>query len=148
MSRFIEIVDDSEEFEFVFVDPATKQPTDAAMMLRVLSPDQKDEFERAATKYEFIKGSRHSVFDAAVYVGLCLDAAIRSWRGIVRKGEPVDCTRDNKLRLPEPVKQEVMRLCVGREVGLPGQSGIDPNRGSGSSSRGGSMTGAPRPVAS
>lgn len=150
MSRFIEIADPNEVIDYRYVDPSTKQETGTIFQLQVLTIDERSAIERKHTKPEWVRGQRVMNFDADAYVSDCLDKAIKGWNDPVSgectvrsKGRPVPCTTKAKSMLPESVRAELVRLCVGRELAdimaqqrgeAVGDAPADPTKGFGTSS--------------
>lgn len=113
----IEIVEDADVVSWQFIDPSTKQVFDSKFKLRVVTSSLQRELRRKYTKHEFVRGTRQENFDWAKFNDDCIDFAVVEWTEVKRKGVDIPCTRENKLLLPEMVKAEIIRLCLGKELG-------------------------------
>lgn len=160
MSRFIEIADDNEVFDYPYRDPATKVLTGTVFGIRVLTPDFRRALEQKHTTQEFVRGQRIPIFNADSYVREGLDYAVVRWSGVRKAGEELPCNPFYKDRLPESVRTELVRLCFGRELGDiiaeargeklpegPDAAQQDPSSVSDSSATGSETKAGPRPVA-
>lgn len=117
MAQHIEIADDADVIQWQYRNPETNEAFDSVFTLRVVPSAKQRELRRLHTKHLFIRGSRQEDFDWAKFNDDCIDFAIVDWRDVKRRGADVPCTRETKLQLPEMVKIEIIRLCLGRELG-------------------------------
>jgi hypothetical protein len=149
----IEIVQPNEVRKYQFVDPDTKVKYDSVFDIRVVPNDTQKRYRQEATTYEQTRRGREERFDWQGFVEKCLDYCIVNWTGVRHEGKELPCESVYKNMLPEIVKSEIVRLCVGRELGeiQAGQIGRDedgggeseeqdPNASSGSSASGGVKT--------
>jgi hypothetical protein len=124
---FIEIADDSDIIPWQFTDPDTKIKAASVFQLRTVPNEIKKQLEFDYTKVEFTRRGKQETFDWQGYVAECLDYCIVGWKGIKRQGEDLPCELEWKTKLPELVKADIIRLCVGRELGQL-QSGVKPSQ--------------------
>ncbi len=100
----------------------TPEGTQSTFELRIVPDDVEKEARKQATRKEWDKGQRTESFDVHAFLARILDYAIVDWTGIkVRDANGVSelpCTKANKLLLPEKVKSEINRLCLGKEIAL------------------------------
>lgn len=115
---FIHIVDETDTITW---QPESEDGTklDSVLTLQVLSDKQLSDLRKRHNKTAFKHGQRVEDFDSFGFTNDVVDAAIVGWTGVFRGGtdDPLPCTREVKLRLPERLKIEVVRLCAGREAG-------------------------------
>lgn len=117
MADFIQITDDGDVQTWQFKHPETGRAYDSTFRLRIVPSDLQRVLRRKYTKFEFVRGQRNEVLDWAAFMDDCLDHAIVGWSDVKSKGIDIPCERRFKLLLPEAVKQEIIRLCVGKELG-------------------------------
>lgn len=127
---FINIVEENEPFEW---SPETEdgKKTDSVFTLVVLSEDLLTALRKKHTHITWKNGQRIDDFAAFDFAADVVDKAVQGWKGVVRAktGEAVACDRANKLRLPERLKVEILRLCAGKEAGrLYEDVGLDPKK--------------------
>jgi hypothetical protein len=159
MGQMIEIVQPDDVRDYQFVDPDTKVKYDSVFQIRVVPNDEQKKMRKRATTFENTRRGREERFDWQSFVEECLDYAITGWKKVQMKGQDLPCERQYKSMLPEIVRAEIVRLCVGRELGeiQAGQigdgdgeapaEGADPNVASGPSASGGLRTISSSPVA-
>ena len=117
MSGYVEIVDAGETFPFTPAPNTTFQ-------LRVVPDDVEKKIRAKATKRDWDKGQRVMDFDTHQFAAQILDFSIVGWEGVKkvrlvngeRTSEDLACTPANKLLLPEALKAEITRLCLGKEA--------------------------------
>jgi hypothetical protein len=115
--QYIEIVDAATTFTFR-PKAADGTPMAASFELQIIPDDVEKKARREATgKPTFERGVRIDNFDTHKFVNAMLDYAIVGWTGIRMRGVEVPCTAAHKLLLPEKWKQEINRLCLGKEAG-------------------------------
>ena len=113
------ILQPSETFEH-----AIEGADEAVLTLRVPGEAQVDALRKRHRTTKFVHGARTEDFDAFAFAADVLDVSIVNWRGVCAQGgEPLPCTRETKGLLPERVKAEVVRLCLGKEAGLEAAPG-------------------------
>lgn len=117
MSDFIRITDDGDVQTWQFKHPETGKVFDSVFKLRIVPSDLQRVLRRKYTKFEFVRGQRVENLDWAAFMDDCLDHAIVGWSHVKTNDVDVPCERRFKLLLPEAVKQEIIRLCVGKELG-------------------------------
>jgi hypothetical protein len=132
---FIQIVEPADVFPFTPVHPDTNEPLGSTLYCRVVDDDTQEGFRRKRTTIDWRRGQRQELLDNAAFVEDCLDYAITGWTGVYKTrigadGKTLDrveipCERRWKALLPEFVKVEVVRRCVGKEVGLRAEGGGD-----------------------
>lgn len=115
--NFIELVEEEDVVPWQYKDTLTGQVFDSIFKLRVVPNSLKRAWEKDHTDVTFNRRGRQEDFNWGPWVDRCLDYAIVSWEGIMSKGQPLPCTSENKLKLPEVVRAEIVRLCVGKELG-------------------------------
>ena len=94
---------------------------DAVLTLRVPGDPQVDVFRKRNRSTKWVNGQHVEEFDAFAFAADIVDASIVCWVGVVAQGgQALPCERATKLMLPEKVKAEVVRLCLGKEAGLEG----------------------------
>jgi hypothetical protein len=114
---FIEIVTPDQTFEHVITRDAAGTVA-AGLTLRVIDEERERAIRRANTgKARFERGQRFEPFDAAGFIADVIDYAITAWTGVRSQGRDLPCTREFKLLLPEAIKTDVIRLCLGKEAG-------------------------------
>jgi hypothetical protein len=125
--RMIDVVEADEIIPWQAQDPDTKELYESRFQLRQLPKALREKYRKTCTRQEFTRRGREEVFDSSRYVDLCLDYAIVGWSGVNARikdavtGEmqrfPLECTQENKPKLPEFIKAEIVRMCVGQELG-------------------------------
>lgn len=115
--QFIEIADNDVVTPWQFKNPETGVTFASTFLLRVVPSDEQRRLRKRHTKYEFVRGARQENFDWAAFSDDCLDYAVVDWREVKQRGQDLPCERFYKLLLPEAVKQEITRLCLGKELG-------------------------------
>ena len=114
---FIEIVRPEETFEHVVLADDGKTPTQTCLTLRIVDDSVEKEIRRKATgKPTFERGQRVENFDGHKFLAGVLDHAIVTWRGVRHRGQELPCELTYKLLLPERVKTDIVRLCLGKEA--------------------------------
>lgn len=116
-AQFIEIASEDDLIPWQFVHPDTKERWDSVLHIRIVPNDLQRRLKDRFTKPDFRRGQKYEDFNWPLFMDECLDYAIVRWEGVKRKGEDLPCEREWKLRLPELVKAELIRLCIGRELG-------------------------------
>jgi hypothetical protein len=117
MGDYVEIVDAGETFDY------TPAPN-TTFKLRIVPDDVEKRLRKAATSHEWDKGQRVQSFDGHKFAGEILAYAIISWSGVrkvrivdgERKHEDLERTKENILLLPESLKSDITRLCLGKEA--------------------------------
>lgn len=115
-SGYIEFIDNDVTFEHRWSDKAS-------LTLRVVPDDVEAQFRKDNREVKWKHGQQSIEIDSNGFIADCLDYAIRGWTGVRRRdpntGESIEvaCTRENKVKLPEAVQSDVVRLCVAREAG-------------------------------
>lgn len=136
---FISIVEDNEQFTWQFRDPDTGVVWDSKFTLRTVPETLQKKWRKEFTKPEFRRGQRHEIMDATAFADRCLDYAIVGWADIKHptrtnpdgSKQDLPCTSEWKIRLPERVQAEIIRLCVGKELGNDvAQAADDADEGS------------------
>ena len=122
MAQFIEVVEDGEVRDWQYTNPETGQQFDSVFHLRVAPDEIQKVWRKKYTTREFNRGQRVENVDWVKYNQDALDYCIVGWEGVRAKGTDLPCEREWKLRLPEMIKAEIIRLCVGKELG---QVGVD-----------------------
>ena len=124
---YITIIQD-EQFPYQFRDPDTGQLFATQFILREVP----DEVEKAIRKrHTTVKmgrgGRRDETLDARAYGNDVIDYAIVGWDRLVglshdRDGRAVkvdlSCTREHKIKLPDRIKADIMRMALSKEAGL------------------------------
>jgi hypothetical protein len=116
-NQFIEIVENNDIVGWQYVNPDTKQQYDSQFNLRVADKDVQKKWKKKYTRVEMSRSGRQEIVDWAGYNEDALDFCIVGWTGVRRKGVDLPCEREWKLLLPEMVKAEIIRLCIGKELG-------------------------------
>lgn len=117
MGNLIEIVRPEETHKWKFVDPSTKQQYDSEFELRVVGKELERSLRKKHTRVEFNRHGRNEVVDTGEFVDDVIDYAIVNWSGVRHQGRELPCTKEFKIMLPEIVRAEVIRLCLGKELG-------------------------------
>jgi len=123
MGRLIQIAHDDETREWQATDPDTRETYESYYTLRVIPQSVQREIRRKHTTASFVKGVRVESLDGGKFTDDCLDYAIVSWRGVTGRNRStgaitdLPCTREYKLAQPEWIKAEIIRMCLGRELG-------------------------------
>lgn len=97
------------DFDLDNLNPATRfylnddKQEDGWIELRVCNAQKLAEFKEKTTKVrpEYRRGVRHEVVnhDEVQFQNLFFDYVITEWDGLTDKGEPIDCTKENKIKL-------------------------------------------------
>jgi len=107
---YIEIVTDTFDWN--------PEGTKTTFKLRIVDDATEKKFRRESQpKAKWVRGRQVDNFDQHAFVNKCLDYAIVEWSGVRHKGVEFPCTTANKLFLPETVKTEIIRLCLGKQAG-------------------------------
>lgn len=125
---FIQILDDSQPtFPWKYTDPDTNDTAETVFYLRQMPEDMEKQIRARHTKDRWKRGVRTEDFDTRAYGIDCLNYCIVSWEKLFviktdRTGNVVsrkEAERDLALikALPEKLKAEIIRVCVGKEVG-------------------------------
>lgn len=109
--QFIEIV---EEEDIVTFKP---EGTDTQFKLRIVPDSLKRQWEKDHTAKKWTRRGREEEFNWGPFADQCLQYSIVSWSGVRRRGVEVPCSSETKLKLPESIKAEIIRLAVGKELG-------------------------------
>ena len=107
---YIEILSADDTFEF-------KPAENTVLNLRIIDDDTEKRFRKECTRKNWERHTRVEDFDSHEFIAKCIDYGIVSWKGVRRKGVEQDCTRENKLLLPEWLKLEVQKACLGKQGG-------------------------------
>lgn len=118
---YIQILVDDVPFDWSYPDmPGT------GFKLRVVGDDEAKEIRRKHTTKKWKNGERVEITDWEAVGRDYIDASIVEWTNL--KGRRADktvidlpCTRTYKIALPERVKGEIVRICVGKETSEIGQ---------------------------
>ena len=83
---------------------------DTVYTLRPLTTQKFRELQKKNTKNVLNKraGRMEPQLDGETLADDLIDHVIADWRGILSKGQPAECSRDNKLRLDGQVKQALI----------------------------------------
>jgi hypothetical protein len=115
MSDYIEIIDDGDTFTWAV--PGYQK---ARMTLRKVSNADRDRVQEQHTRVKFDRGVRRDVQDTAAIGKAWLDLAIVDWDGFLIRTNgqrvPLECTVETKSKLPEALKADVIRMCLGGEA--------------------------------
>lgn len=115
---FIQIVDEHQTFTW---QPEAEDGSrlESVLTLQVLAEDTLKALRKKHNQVVFKHGQRVDDFDSFGFTNDVVDKAIVSWEGVFKGGtdDPLPCTREVKLKLPERLKIEIVRLCAGREAG-------------------------------
>lgn len=146
---FLQIVKANRPEPWQYTDPQSGVTFDTVFHLQVLSDDDIAEIDKANTSREKINGMYQEKIDWEQVQRDRLCKAITGWDHLQIKGEDQPCTDELKLLLPEPIKLEILRLCIGKQLGgVVAKQAEDPQKGSGATSNGSTTTGASSPAAS
>lgn len=127
---YIQVLDDDEQFSWS-PDTGDGEKSASEFTLRTVPEDVLKRLRKVHTHRTFKHGQQVEDFDAFSYVADVLDYAIVTWAGVLRSKtrEDLPCTKANKVRLPERIKTEIMRLCAGKEAGSAlDDEGDDPKK--------------------
>jgi hypothetical protein len=118
---FIEIVDDSDVFPWQYTDRDGIQ-YDTVFQLRLIPDSVDNQWRKELTKRKFEKGQPVEKLDNVEYVKRVLNMAVVNW-DVLRLRTPsgvkdVPCELHYKLLLPELLKAAIVRVCVGKELGM------------------------------
>lgn len=125
--RTIEVMEDDDVIDWQAQDPDTKEKFESRFKLRIVPNSVQKVFRKNRTKMEFTRQGRQENLDTTAYVEDCLDYAIVGWSGVFRRIRRPDktierieleCTRENKSRLPEFVRAQIVQMCVGKELAM------------------------------
>lgn len=96
-----------KEVDLQGIDEADK---DTAYTLRPLTTAKFRELQKKNTKQVLNKraGRMEPQLDGETLADDLIDHVIAGWTGILSKGQPADCTRENKLKLDGQVKQALI----------------------------------------
>lgn len=114
----IEIVDEGDVHPWHYRDPQTKRRYNSVFNLRVIPKEVENRLRKKHNRFEFVRGARVDDFQSADFVADVIDYAVQGWSGVTTNGREIPCTKETKVRLPEPIKAEIVRLCLGRELGM------------------------------
>lgn len=118
--NYITVAEDPT-FEFRFTDPDTRKQAESVFVLREVPDDVESVIRQRHTTHEYHRGRKQEDLDAEKYSADILDYAIVEWREVrgIKGGQPfaLECNAANKVRLPEKVKSEIIRVCLGKEAG-------------------------------
>lgn len=127
---FIQIVDPTDTFTWRPYDERTAQHSDTVFTLRLVPDSVQDALRKKHTAPDTFKRGRRIVGEVAfgAFTDACLDYAIVDWTdlyavrlnhlGEVASRTLMPCTSDAKKALPEWVRAEIVRLCIGKEAGM------------------------------
>lgn len=120
---FITIIENPRDtFRWHYSDPDTGQRFDTEFELRLIPDDTNTVFRKRHTRTEWKNGQRREEVNGDGYGDDLIDYAIVGWQGMYavnREGQKseIPCERRYKVMLPEKLKAEVIRLCLGKELG-------------------------------
>lgn len=113
---YIEIVQAEDTFAHT-VPLADGTLSKTVLTLRIVDDATEKKLRKAATgKAQWDRGQRFEPFDAHKFINSVIDYAIVGWDGVRAKGADLPCTPEIKLLLPERVKTDVIRLCLGKDA--------------------------------
>lgn len=127
---FLEIVRDNATFRW---SPAAR--SDTVFTLRKMTAEERRQLKKKYTSFRNWRGTREEVLDGEALTADALDAVIVDWTGVYLTEDtdggptrtPLDCTRENKLQMPEWVKSQVIQMCLGGDVSeVFGDAPADP----------------------
>lgn len=126
--QYITIAEPDDTFPWQYTDPDTKDKLATVFHLRVVPEEVQKEFRKRHTKVVWDAGRRVEDIDWVAFTEDALDYAITHWEGLKAKGgRDLPCERPYKKLLPDRVQAEIVKLCVGKELGREAASS-DPNR--------------------
>lgn len=104
-----------------YTDPDTGKTADTVFYLRQIPDETNKVFRKRHTTNEWKNGVQRTTTDGDAYGDDLIDFAIVDWDGLYAldaDGErvKVPCDRKYKVNLPEKVKGEIIRLCLGKEL--------------------------------
>lgn len=120
---FITIIENPRDtLPWRYIDPDTGQKFDTEFELRLIPDDTNTIFRKRHTRTEWKNGQRREEVNGDGYGDDLIDYAIVGWQGMYavnREGQrsEIPCERKYKVMLPEKIKAEVIRLCLGKELG-------------------------------
>jgi hypothetical protein len=130
---YVQIVDPNETFTWRPTDERTGEELQTTFTLRIVPEEVQDRLRRQFTTPDTWKRGRRIPGDLQLgkFTDACLDYAIVDWSqlyAVKRNGDgeiverrEVPCTSDAKRALPEWIRAEIVRLCVGKEAGMDDQ---------------------------
>lgn len=118
-SNFITIVEPEETVPWRWKNPDTGVVADTIFHLRLVPDDLQKVWKEQVTTRKWEHNRRTEDINWDPFTDECLDYAIVKWEGVrhPRTQQDLPCTREYKLLLPERIKAEIARLCVGKELG-------------------------------
>lgn len=101
---FVTIIEDDECFEHLIGD--------SVFGLRRLGIDKHSEFVKMHTKTAYRKHQAEEITNWSEVYKEMIAYIIVHWKKVLNgKGEEVTCNRDNKIRLPDVVREELFEAC-------------------------------------
>jgi hypothetical protein len=118
MSEFIEIIPDDATFEWSPIqDEGSGRRWDSRFTLRKMPQAERRALARKHTSHKFIRGQRQEILDTQAFADEALDAVIVDWSDLYMRSngvrQPWPCTTSNKQQLPETIKGDIARMCLG-----------------------------------
>ncbi len=116
---FITIVTNtSKSFPWQFTDPDTGRKADTVFELRILGEDEVKRLREKYTERKWKRGVQTEHVNREAFAVACVNLAIVGWTNLKDQDRnDVPCTPEMKMYLPERLQAEVIRLCVGKELG-------------------------------
>lgn len=124
---FITILEDPKAiFPWQYTDPDTGITAATVFQLRLIPDETNKAFRKRHITVSWKNGQRREDLDGDGYGDDLIDYAIVDWTDLyaARKNKDgqterfaVGCERRYKVGLPEKLKGEIIRLCLGKELG-------------------------------
>jgi hypothetical protein len=115
--QFVEIAEPEDVFPWQYTDPDTKQKFASVFHLRIVPEDIQTFYRKQYTKPTWDAGRRVEDVDWAAFTNDCLDYCITKWEQVKSRGVDLPCERKYKVLLPDRIQTEIIKLCVGKELG-------------------------------
>ncbi len=129
-SQFVQIIVDDAPFPWQYTSPETGEKMATVFSLRVIPDKRNKQIRREHTKTKWKNGQKVEDIDWDAVASAQIDEAVVAWdtlKGRKSDGTVVDlpCTLEFKRRLPERLKGEIIRICIGKETSHIGQDDGD-----------------------
>jgi hypothetical protein len=117
-SMFIEIVEESQTFDWCYTDGEGVTYTDTKFTLRILPEGLDRQWRKELTRKERDKGQVREVLNWDLFSQKALAYCVINITGLRHKGQELKYDPKYLVLLPERIKAAIIRLCVGKEAGL------------------------------
>lgn len=123
----VELSRDNDIFTVTDAELVAGGDPEATLTIRHVSVEKVREFVKKHTEAKWNRGIRTETFNEIGFSDDQLDYALVDWTGFTSEGQPVPCTRENKLRLDGGRRAAIIGRATENRV-TPAQARADSFR--------------------